>query len=239
MSRITGPTAYKGVRATNPPAVEIASVAPPANATDYQISDIWWNRVTGFFYMYAGIVGGVAQWIFIGGSTGTVLPVALGGTGNSTLTAHAVLIGEGTAPINGVLGATGQVLMGVTGADPAFTGSPSFTGSVTAATTITATLGNITATNGNLALNAAGNKLVIHASTPLSDSTGTTLAMTGTPGAITVSTTACTTSSIIIYSRKITGGTPGEVSITAQSAGSFTLTSTGNETSTFNYLIIN
>jgi hypothetical protein len=42
-----------------------------------------------------------------------------------------------------------------------------------------------------------------------------------------------------LFSRKTTGGTPGQVSITAQSAGSFTLTSTGNETSTFNYLIIN
>jgi hypothetical protein len=63
--------------------------------------------------------------------------------------------------------------------------------------------------------------------------------MSGTPGAVTVTTSAATTSSIILYSRKTTGGTPGQVSITAQPGGSFTLTSTGNETSTFNYQIIN
>ena len=68
---------------------------------------------------------------------------------------------------------------------------------------------------------------------------GTTAAMSGTPGAVTVSNSAVTSTSQIIFSRKTTNGTPGQVSITAQSSGSFTLTSTGNETSTFNYLIIN
>jgi type II secretory pathway pseudopilin PulG len=63
--------------------------------------------------------------------------------------------------------------------------------------------------------------------------------MSGTPGVIAVSTTACTASSVILFSRATTGGTPGQVSITAQSTSGFTLTSTGNETSTFNWLIIN
>lgn len=68
---------------------------------------------------------------------------------------------------------------------------------------------------------------------------GTTGVMSGTPGAVTTSNATVTASSIIIFSRNITGGTPGQVSITAQTAGSFTLTSTGNETSTFNYYVIN
>jgi hypothetical protein len=102
---------------------------------------------------------------------------------------------------------------------------------------VTATLGAITATNGNLNLATIGNKLLI--ATGTNASVGVSGAMAGTPGAVTVATTACTASSVILYSRATTGGTPGQVSITAQSTSGFTLTSTGNETSTFNWLIIN
>ncbi|PRF97454.1 hypothetical protein C6Q14_28345 [Burkholderia ambifaria] len=51
----------------------------------------------------------------------TALSVSQGGTGRQTLTAHGVLVGEGTAAINQLaVGTTGQVLVGATGADPAF-----------------------------------------------------------------------------------------------------------------------
>lgn len=51
-------------------------------------------------------------------ATGTLL-VSHGGTGDTTLTAHGVLIGEGTAAVAiTAVGTTGQVLTGVTGADP-------------------------------------------------------------------------------------------------------------------------
>ena len=63
--------------------------------------------------------------------------------------------------------------------------------------------------------------------------------MSGTPGAVTVATTASSATAKIFYSRATTGGTPGHVSITAQDGTGFTLTSTGNETSTFNWWIIN
>lgn len=110
------------------------------------------------------------------------------------------------------------------------------TTSVTAGTTITATLGAITATNGNMVLGTAGNKLVI--ATGSNASVGTSSAMT--TGAVTVATTACSGTAKIFYSRATTGGTPGNVSITAQSGTGFTLTSTSNtETSTFNWWIIN
>lgn len=52
-------------------------------------------------------------------ATGT-LPANHGGTGLATLTAHGVVVGEGTSAVAGVTGTTGQVLKGVTGADPAF-----------------------------------------------------------------------------------------------------------------------
>jgi len=120
---------------------------------------------------------GTSGQAFISGGAGADgaygdLGVAHGGTGALTLTG--VLTGNGTSAITGnavtqhgvLLGgasnavsslgvaSTGQTLMGATGTDPAFTGSPSFSGSVTAATTITAT-------NGNLSLGTAGNKIVI------------------------------------------------------------------------------
>lgn len=49
------------------------------------------------------------------------IQVALGGTGAATLTAHGVLVGEGTSAVTALSAATtGQVLIGSTGADPAF-----------------------------------------------------------------------------------------------------------------------
>lgn len=55
-----------------------------------------------------------------GGTVGT-LPVNQGGTGAVTLTNHGVLLGQGTSPIVATaVGATGTVLKGVTGADPAY-----------------------------------------------------------------------------------------------------------------------
>ena len=117
------------------------------------------------------------------------------------------------------------------------TGNTAVTGSLTATTTLTATLGNITATNGNLSLATAGNKIII--ATGSNASVGTSGVMAGTPGVVTVATTACSATAKVFYCRATTGGTPGNVSITAQDGTGFTLTSTGNETSTFNWWIIN
>lgn len=143
------------------------------------------------------------------------IPVTNGGTGAATLTG--VCIGNGTSAITA-------------------TNTPSGLTSLSA-NSLTAAAGNITATNGNLVLSTAGNKLSI--ATGSNASVGVTASMSGTPGVIAVSNTSTTASSIILYSRATTGGTPGEVSITAQSTSGFTLTSTANETSTFNYVIIN
>lgn len=58
----------------------------------------------------------------------TTLPVANGGTGRATLTNHGVLVGAATSAITQLaVGATGTVLAGSTGADPAFTATPSVT----------------------------------------------------------------------------------------------------------------
>lgn len=58
-----------------------------------------------------------------------VVPVVRGGTGAATLTDHGVLLGSGTDPVSAAaVGTTGQMLLGVTGADPAFGNNPVITG---------------------------------------------------------------------------------------------------------------
>lgn len=71
--------------------------------------------------------------------------VAGGGTGATTLTAHGVLLGEGTsAVVATTAGTNGQVLLGSTGADPAF-------GTLTSTTGVTFTGGA-----ASLAINISG-----------------------------------------------------------------------------------
>lgn len=68
--------------------------------------------------------------------------VAGGGTGATTLTDHGVLVGSGTSPIDALsVGATGTVLAGTTGADPAFTATPSVTSVAIGAGGLTITSG--------------------------------------------------------------------------------------------------
>jgi hypothetical protein len=60
-----------------------------------------------------------------------------------------------------------------------------------------------------------------------------TAAMTGTPGSIVTANTSVTANSRIIYSRAVPGGTLGHLSCSIIASTSFTILSTGNETSTF------
>lgn len=81
-------------------------------------------------------------------------------------------------------------------------------GALTATTSITATLGNITATNGNLVLNTAGNKQVytsVAAAAAAGANSAGTVTLIG--GTITVATTAVTASSLIRLTRQSVGAT--------------------------------
>jgi hypothetical protein len=70
----------------------------------------------------------------------TPVGVASGGTGRSTLLAHGVLVGEGTAGINQLaVGNTGQMLLGSSGADPGFGNNPIITGGTINSTPVGAT----------------------------------------------------------------------------------------------------
>lgn len=165
-----------------------------------------------------------------GGTGAITLTGVLTGNGTSAVTAnavtnHGVVVG---AASNGVgstaVGATGTLLAGATGADPSFTASPSVTGSITAGTTLTATLGNITATNGNLVLTAAGNKMVrtsvASTTTAGANAIGTVTLIGGTA---TIATTALTASSIVRTWRESIGATgaaaTGNVTVGTRTAG--------------------
>jgi hypothetical protein len=103
---------------------------------------------------------------------GTDVPVTDGGTGASTLTDHGVLVGSGTSAVTPLaVGATGEGLMGSTGADPVWTGSPSFSGTVTAGTGIIATTGDVTITAGDLNLptsSSTAGKITVNGTTVFS-----------------------------------------------------------------------
>lgn len=202
--------------------------APTSNQTNYEIGQVVYTppNLATAFYIYAG--GGT--WIKFSDSDGPVESV-LGTANQITVTTTS---GVATVSLPSAITAPGSLTTTTTLA--AGTALSSGT-TITAGTSITATLGNITATNGNLSLATAGNKIII--ATGSNASVGTSAAMSGTPGAVTVATTASSATAKIFYSRATTGGTPGQVSITAQDGTGFTLTSTANETSTFNWWIIN
>lgn len=117
--------------------------APVSTDTNYFLGQEWvWPNNGIWFLVGLSSTGGVltATWEEVTSSTGTVLSVtgtanqilASPTTGNvvlsfigpytpATYTAHGVLIGEGTSSIAATAaGTTGQVLIGATGADPAF-----------------------------------------------------------------------------------------------------------------------
>lgn len=112
-------------------------------------------------------------------------------------------------------------------------------GSLTATTTLTATLGAITATNGNLVLNTAGNK--INVAVGANASAGVSGAMT--LGVVTVATTAVTANSLVFVQPAVLG------TVTAPQAGyvdnivagtSFRINSADlTDTSVWNWWLIN
>jgi trimeric autotransporter adhesin len=251
---------YGGGQVLNPANVIKTSGAPSSKLTEDGIGTIAVDNAAANAYMLVSKSGGVDTWDLIAGSSagltsltgdsGTATAsggsIKLAGTANEitttaashtvTLSLPSAITAPGSLTTTTSLAATTTVTGG-TGVTATTGNVVATAGAVNAGTSMTATLGNITATNGNVVLGTAGNKLVI--ATGSNASVGTSGAMSGTPGAVTVATTASSATAKIFYARATAGGTLGNVSITAQDGTGFTLTSTGNETSTFNWWIIN
>lgn len=169
------------------------------------------------------------RWIYVANAEYVLLSLSSAG---GVTTANWVQVVSSTGNILSILGTASEI----TATTSAGVTTLSIPAAFIAPGSITATLGAITATNGNLVLGTLGNKLVIPAGT--NGSVGVTAAMTS--GAVTTVTTAVTANSIILYSVVTPGGTVGTYTLTKSAGTSFTITSSsGSETSTFNYEIIN
>ncbi len=124
--------------------------APTTSDINYPIGQEWIYNSNE--YILVAKSGGVATWV-IGGSV--ILP--------TSITDHALVVGSGTAALRGIpVGATGQVLVGITGQDPAFSNSLILNSSLLTGATIQAASGNITATNGNFVSSTSGNGILLN-----------------------------------------------------------------------------
>lgn len=178
------------------------------------------------------------EWIYVGNSIWKLLSIS---SSLNINTANWVEIATSTGAILSVAGTANQITAttasgAVTLSIPSGFVAPT---SITATTTLTATLGNITATNGNLVLGTAGNKISI--ATGVNASAGTTAALTA--GAIVVSTTAITANSLVFFATNALGTVtiPQSYRVSARTPGtSFTIQSSdATDTSTVNWFIIN
>ncbi len=224
--------AYEGVRAPTPPNLKVGTVNPSTNQKRVRVGDIQVNKSTNTAYMLTSTNASGQTWTALGsGTTGAVVTLTGGSGGAISPTAGNITL-AGTANQITTTGSGSTITSSI----PSTFIAP---GSIAATTTLTATLGNITATNGNLVLNTAGNKLSI--ATGANASIGTSAAMTA--GTVTVSTTAVTASSKIFLTVNTPGGTQGVLSAPTASivAGTSFVINSSNaaDTSTVNWLIIN
>ncbi len=199
----------KGVPGANIfPPPQVLSAVPPSTNTNFQIGQKIYIRVTPT---------SANEYTYVGG--GTWEP-----TGGGSIVIDTI---NSNSPINGnynLAGTTNQINKADTAGTTTFSLPTTLVapGSITATTTLTATLGNITATNGNIVRGAAGNKdvysSVASTTTAGANSAGTVTLVGGTA---TVSTTAVTASSIIrIYRQGI--GSTGAAALGILSIGTIT-----------------
>jgi len=144
--------------------------------------------------------GGAAPMTF------TTLPVSGGGTGNTTLPLNQILLGNGTSAITQVaaVGATGQLLGGVSSSPPAWTYAPQIGAS-----------GNA----GSIQLfNAAGNKVTLEPNTTISSNyTIRFPGSVGTSGQPLVGSVSGSTNTLSFATLGVSGGGTGLSSVTANS----------------------
>ena len=219
------------------PSPVIARRDPTTADINFKVGRSWVNTVLDTAWMLGSKAAGSATWIALGSGTSGGVVTITGTTGGAL------------SPTAGNITITGTANQGsFAGAGSTLTWSLSSTlvapGSVTATTTLTATLGNITATNGNIVLGNAGNKQVYTSvastTTAGANSAGTVALVAGTA---TVNTTAVTANSQIRLTCQGLGTVtaPSALCVSAKSTGvSFTILASQNtDTSTIFWEIVN
>lgn len=244
MTISTGASLYTVAFGSRPEQVEIpvvAKVSPSATNVAYPIGKRWVNTVANTEYCLTSMSATAGQltatWSLLGSSSGAL----------DTLTTQDSTVVSPTAGNINVSGASNQLTTSGSGSTVTLSLSPTLVapGSVTATTTLTATLGAITATNGNIVLGTAGNKLVsssVASTIAAGANSFGTFALSGA-ATTTVSTTAVTTNSLI-FLQTLTLGTvtvASTLAVTSRTNGvSFVVTpSQATDTSTVAWFIIN
>jgi hypothetical protein len=163
------------------------------------------------------------RWIYVNNSAWELIGLT---TFNGATTANWVQTVSSVGDVLSVSGTTNQVTAAPTSGNVVLSTPATFIapGSITSTTSLTATLGNITATNGNFVKGTAGNKDV-YTSLATTAAAGANSAGTVTlvGGTATIATTAVTAASKIRYSRQSVGATgaaaTGNLSIGTITAG--------------------
>lgn len=174
MSLSRSPRQYMGVRAILPPDLQQATRNPTSSDKSYVKGTLWLNTSAATAFMWPGS----GNWIALGsGSAGGIVTLT-GGSGGA-LTA--------TAGNFNLLGTASQITSTGSGSTITFSIPSAFIapGSVTATTTLTATLGSITATNGNFTSSTAGKALLLNSGTTSGTTTST---LNGRVGQVTITT---------------------------------------------------
>ena len=139
------------------------------------------------------------------------LPVNEGGTGAITLTAHEVLVGDGTSAISGLtVGTNGQVLVGSTGANPAFA----------------------TLTSSSLTYTTGAGSLAINITAPVSIANGGTNAtsMTNTDGVVYYNGTSLVTTAVGSATQVLTSNGSGMAPTFQNASGGSGITTIDGDT---------
>ncbi len=208
----------------------LAQRDPTTSDTGYGSGQVWVDVNNGSIFILSSVGGGVATWLAYASVPGALLTLS-GDSGTASPSAGDIA----------EVGTANQIITAAAGSTVTWSIDPVFIapGSIEATTTITADLGDITATNGNLSLGTAGNKINI--ATGANDSIDISVALIA--GTTTVNTSAVTANSIIFLTANTLAGTPGTLSapIAAIVPGvSFDIVSSSNtDTSTVNWWIIN
>lgn len=213
-----------------------AARAPTTADINYLPGQVWIYQVSSTVF-YAYVLGGIdasQQAVWLQTSTGGEALNELGASsGDTTVTPTA-----GSIAINGTanqitatgVDATSEIDLSI----PSTFVAP---GSIAATTTVTATLGDITATNGDLVLNTAGNGVQVKTGANARAGVGAVLVA----GTLDVANTSVTANTIIIPVVTALGtvAAPQALLITKDPGVKFTVTSAdGTDTSTFDWYMV-
>jgi len=125
----------------------------------------------------------ILQKVYITSGVSGTLPVANGGTGITTITDHGIMLGSGTNAVTPMaVGATGEVVVGQTGADPVWSSAPVIGTSITVPIVYGSSADNgditiegtssATKTTSNVVLQSTGGNVGIGTTDPVFDANG-------------------------------------------------------------------